>query len=260
MLAIAVDWSGDLVADGARKIWSAIVGTDGPPELVGGLGRHAVVEMLCRRAGDDPDLVVGIDCSFSLPAWFLRAHRYATAPDLWASAPVEEWLTLGAAPFWGRAGQRRPDDGRDPYRETERRIRAAGAPAKSTFQIGGAGAVGTGSLRAWSHLARLRAAGFAVWPFDPPRLPLVVEVYPRLCTGPVVKANVDARRAYLAREYPDLTAAVSATAAASEAAFDALVTALVMRSNSECLARLEPPDHADATLEGWVWVPGSTGR
>ena len=35
---------------------------------------------------------------------------------------------------------------------------------KSTFQIGGAGAVGTGSLRGMPHLLTLREAGCAVWP------------------------------------------------------------------------------------------------
>ena len=34
-------------------------------------------------------------------------------------------------------------------------------------------------------LRELQDAGFSVWPFDPPRLPLVVEIYPRWLTGPV---------------------------------------------------------------------------
>lgn len=259
MQLIAVDWSGDLDRDGAGKIWSAIVSDDGPPGLVGGLGRHAVVEMLGQRASDDPALVVGIDCSFSLPAWFLRARGYESAAELWASAPVEEWLIRGAVPFWGRPGQRRPADGHEPYRETERQVRRAGAPAKSTFQIGGAGAVGTGSLRAWAHLARLRAAGFAIWPFDAPRFPMVVEVYPRLCTGPVVKTRVADRQSFLERTYPDLPPAVSATAAASEDAFDALVTVLVMQQHAAAFTQMTPPDHPDAALEGWVWMPGSAG-
>jgi catechol 2,3-dioxygenase-like lactoylglutathione lyase family enzyme len=62
------------------------------------------------------------------------------------------------------------------------------------FQIGGAGAVGTGSLRGMQHLADLAHAGFSIWPFDRPGWPLAVEIYPRLFTPGVVKSRHRARR------------------------------------------------------------------
>ena len=42
---------------------------------------------------------------------------------------------------------------------------------------------------------RLRAAGFAIWPFDAPGPKTVIEIYPRLFTGPVVKRDAERRRA-----------------------------------------------------------------
>src|SRR5947207_2673911 len=73
-------------------------------------------------------------------------------------------------------------------RRTDRDVPGIGGiRPKSVFQIGGAGAVGTGSIRGMSLLKRLSDAGFAVWPFDSAQFPLVVEIYPRLLTGSVKK-------------------------------------------------------------------------
>ena len=68
---------------------------------------------------------------------------------------------------------------------------------KSGFKIADAGQVGTGSIRGIPYLTQLRAAGIAVWPFDPPTRPLVVEIYPRLLTGPIVKSSAVQRADYL---------------------------------------------------------------
>jgi hypothetical protein len=109
------------------------------------------------------------------------------------------------------------------------------------------GAVGTGSLRGWPVLRRLREAGFAVWPFDPPRLPAVVEIFPRLLTGPVVKSRRDARERYLAsRAWPP-------EAAVSEDAFDAAVSALVMSAHTASLATLPAEPDAQMRREGRIW-------
>ena len=62
----------------------------------------------------------------------------------------------------------------------ENRLHVAGFPAKSVFQLVGNGQVGRGSVRGMPHLARLRAEGFAIWPFDGARDRLVVEIYPSL--------------------------------------------------------------------------------
>ncbi|MFH4263722.1 hypothetical protein WAJ43_23025, partial [Acinetobacter baumannii] len=52
------------------------------------------------------------------------------------------------------------------------------AGAKPTFLLAGGGHVGTGSLRGMPFLAALRAAGYAVWPFDDAAGRTAVEIYP----------------------------------------------------------------------------------
>jgi hypothetical protein len=165
---------------------------------------------------------------------------------------AEALLKACEPPFWGRPGTRAQALGPG-LRETE-----AGAPAtpKSVFQIGGAGAVGTGSLRGMPHLADLADAGFAIWPFDDPRAPMAVEIYPRALTGPVLKSRHRARREYLARRFPDQDAVMRERAAGSEDAFDAAVSALVMARHREELAALPPvPPGSRLRLEGAIWTP-----
>ena len=48
-------------------------------------------------------------------------------------------------------------------------------------------------------LRELRAHGFAVWPFDEFALPLVIEIYPRILTGGVIKRSPEARAHFVAR-------------------------------------------------------------
>jgi hypothetical protein len=81
----------------------------------------------------------------------------------------------------------------------------------------------------------------------------VVEIYPRLLTGPVIKSRREARLTYLER-FPDLSPDHRATAASCEDAFDAAVSALVMAAN------LNPdllPVVSDVEMrqEGVIWHP-----
>jgi hypothetical protein len=259
---VAVDWSGRARGE-RRSIWLAEADPDG-----GDRGR-ALVRLECGRTRDevashlvdlsaaDSDLVVGIDCSFSLPAWFLGERGYATVADLWAAAEQdgEQWLTACEPPFWGHTGKSKPELP-EHFRATESAIAAVGGILpKSTFQISGAGSVGSGSIRAFPVLARLRGAGFAVWPFDEPRRPMVVEVWPRACTGRVVKSDPDARRTYVAARYPRLARGLRDATIMSEDAFDAAVTALVMAEHADALRSPAPPPDERARLEGWVWLP-----
>jgi len=86
-----------------------------------------------------------------------------------------------------------------------------------------------------------------VWPFDPPRLPMVVEIFPRLLTGPVVKSRQDARERYLrSRAWPP-------RAAVSEDAFDAAVSALVMSAHTAALTALPPELDPQMRREGRIW-------
>jgi alkylated DNA nucleotide flippase Atl1 len=100
-------------------------------------------------------------------------------------------------------------------------------------------------------LYRLAAAGFRIWPFDTAPPPLVVEIFPRLLTGAVRKNSQSERTRYLApiRMPPELRA----VAGASEDAFDAAVSALVMAAAVEELVAL--PEEQDYALEGKIWQP-----
>jgi hypothetical protein len=145
--------------------------------------------------------------------------------------------------------------------------RIAGIAPKSVFQIGGAGAVGTASLRGMPGLLVLREAGSRIWPYDEPSLkkPLVVEIYTRLMTGAVNKSSEAARTDYLAKKrrenamYAGLSRLVVAKARASEDAFDALVTAMVMTEHRGEFAVLRKTEDEVFRMEGRTWVPGLVG-
>jgi hypothetical protein len=256
---VAVDWSG--ARSGApRKIWRADARDGRLTRLSGGRGREQLVDELIADARAAPSMVVGLDFAFSMPGWFLDRLGVRTAPELWSLVRQqgERWLRTCEPPFWGRPGRPRPKLSATPpwVREAERSCPSVGGIApKSIFQIGGAGAVGTGSLRGMAALDDLRRAGFAIWPFDPPRLPLVVEIYPRLFTGPVAKSRIAARLACLQGGLGAAMGELAALAASSEDAFDAAVSALGMSAAVDELAALPATVDARRRLEGAIWRP-----
>lgn len=264
---LAIDWSGALAPAVQRRsiaVSSTAVRVD-TVTLRRGLLRSEVEAELATLGQSGAPVVAGLDFSFSLPMHFLDEQGCASAPELWArvEAEGERWLREpGHAHFWGRRkGERQPASHRAPqwlgYRACERSAALGGRLPASTFQVGGAGAPGTGSLRGMPMLARLRAAGWSVWPFDPPRLPMLVEIYPRLLTGPVVKSDAGARERYLSTKgYAALAGAVRAEAIAGEDAFDALVSALVMRRCASEFGRLCQATDRQTLLEGAIWRPG----
>jgi hypothetical protein len=299
---VGVDWSGDQGPGQRRKIWAGVwtaagssASSDGGKvSLESGRSRVELVEWLVELARETPRMVVGFDFSFSYPAWFLRELGIGSAPEFWqmvADGQGERWLHRDCEDgrFWGRVGPlrhgKKPAEfrGEQAHRmlrraETVLKVRAeiadplaaariAGIAPKSVFQIGGAGAVGTASLRGMPGLLRLREAGFRVWPFDAPSLkePLVVEIYTRLMTGAVTKSSEVARTAYLARKrresalYGGISPRVLAKARGSEDAFDALVTALVMVEHRGEFARLRRTEDEVFRMEGQTWVPGLVG-
>lgn len=260
MRIVAVDWSGSVRARG-RTTWVAEVGEDGEPVFLEcGRTANALGALLIEWATAQPDMVVGLDFAFSVPLWFLRERGYASAHELWRDAATNAaaWLTECPTPFWGRPPQRTrpalpPECGW--FRTTELLSGVAGISPKSVFQLGGAGAVGTGSLRGMALLARLHEHGFSVWPFDPPGMPCVVEIYPRALTGAVHKSQAQARRDYLdERDWPR-DPQMRTRAASTEDAFDAAVSAHEMWRHREQLRAL-PEAHDDTTcLEGAIWLP-----
>ena len=236
----AVDWSGRAVDD-HRHMWTAIVG-EGWLALEGGRDRRQVGDRLVDLALADPRLVVGLDFGFSLPLWFLAAQGLENGPEV-SEDLAESWLRECPPPFWGRRGRRR---GPEPQlRLTD----SAARTAKSVFQLGGAGSVGTGSLRGFPLLRRLRAEGFPLWPFDEPRLPLALEIFPRLLTGPVRKSRPGERRSYLLQRGWPVQAAVS------KDAFDAAVSAFRMHARADLLLGLAPERDPVYRREGRIWSP-----
>jgi hypothetical protein len=176
-----------------------------------------------------------------------------------AAADGERWLRECAPPFWGRAGTRRPAaDARRPLlRRTEAQARERGLRPLSTFQVGGAGAVGTGSVRGMALLGRWREAGAGVWPLDPaPGASgvLLAEVYPRAMTGPVVKSSPAARAAHVAAD-PRIPPGLRAQVCATEDAFDAALAALGMAEHVAELGSLAASTDATDRLEGRIWLP-----
>jgi hypothetical protein len=294
---VAVDWSGDKGPGQRKKIWAGVWTAETQEmTLEGGRTREELFAWLVEMARETPRMVVGIDCCFSFPGWFLEEHGCGTVFEFWqrvADGQGERWLAREGAEvarderFWG-APHKRPEqfcgeglhrsmrmtdlenkimprlEGGDP----ERAAKMFGITPKSPFQIGGSGSVGTGSLRAMPFLLRLREAGFRVWPFESAALgakgarPLLVEMYTRLLTGAVKKSNAEARREYLAAKkkgdaaYAGLSRGVVAKALESEDAFDALVCAVEMVRWRAEFAGLRATRDAVLKLEGETWRPG----
>lgn len=260
MRVLAVDWSGD-ARHADRRIRVAEAAPGRLVSVRGGLDRGGVGDLLLALAREPGPVVVGMDFSFGLPGWFAREHRCPTLPQVWALAAThgERWLRECPAPFWGRPRTRRPpaDAGRPLLRRTEQAARERGLRPLSTFQVGGAGAVGTGSIRGMALLGRWRDAGVGVWPLDPaPAVSgvLLTEVYPRAMTGPVVKSSAAARAAHVAAD-PRVPPGLRDDVVATEDAFDAALAALGMAEHVGELAALTASTDPTDRLEGRMWLP-----
>lgn len=251
---IAVDWSGR-AKGAAEAIWLARVDDGQLVELENGRERKEVVAAAIERARGDPRTIAGFDFAFSFPRWYCEANGWATGIEVWRAMRQrsEELLRSCEPPFWGREGTTAQKHG-DSYRKTDR---AVPGQAKSVFQIGGAGAVGTGSLRGMPHLVDLVEHGFSIWPFDAPDWPLAIEIYPRVFAPGVVKGRHRERLAHLERSFPEQRPVLLERAAGSEDAFDAAVSALAMSANIDALGRLpERPVGSAERIEGEIWAPG----
>jgi hypothetical protein len=254
---VAVDWSGDAHL-ARRRIFLAEARESGRlVRLEDGRNR---AEMTAHLLALPPETVIGLDFGFSFPAPFLDALGVHTAPEVWAMAAAcgEHWIAECRPPFWGRPGRPRQSGGAiPPFRRTELAVpRVAGIGPKSMFQIGGAGAVGTGSLRGMPLLHALHGAGARIWPYTSRgRGPTVVEIYPRLLTGPVHKSNAAARQGLLNTRYPIVSPTHRDLATRSEDAFDAAVSALVMLEHLADLQSLPAETDPNLQREGRIWHP-----
>ncbi|MDZ4772445.1 MAG: hypothetical protein SGI72_04845 [Planctomycetota bacterium] len=257
---IAVDWSGSMSAVRSR-LWLAESRRERWMRVECGYERSSVIRNLIASAARDPELVVGIDFSFSFPRWFMDEFGAQSAREMWeiVAREGESWLHECPEPFWGKPFMPCPARilGRNALRDTEQaQLLVGGIGPKSIFQIGGAGTVGTGSLRGMPYLRELQDAGFSIWPFDEPRLPMVVEIYPRYLTGRVHKSSAIARALYLQAHHAHESREMLDLAGCSEDAFDAAVSASCMQRfarDFESLARL-PRTELDR-MEGRIWSP-----
>lgn len=254
MGVIAIDWSG--AKRPKNKIWIAEASNGSLSRLEPVASREQALEQVVEQLARDSRTIVGLDFAFSMPAWFLYSLGVSSALELWkvAAEKGEGWLQECASPFWGRPGKRKPEL-QAHYRITEASLPGVnGITPRSCFQIGGAGAVGTGSIRGMPFLLKMRQAGFAIWPFDPPSSRIVVEIYPRILTGPVKKNSPECRAEYLNRYWPDLPPTLRRSAMNSEDAFDAAVSASVMQRHLDEFESLPVLDDS-FILEGQIWTP-----
>ncbi len=249
---IAVDWSGD--AHLARSRIYLAEATE-PGQLTRLEAGRTRAELTAHVLASNLT-AVGLDFGFAFPAAFMEQLGVRSAPDLWrlVAERGEAWIAACAPPFWGRPG--RPRTSMPQFRKTELAVpRTSGIGPKSMFQNGGAGAVGTGSIRGMPLLLALHAAGATIWPYVSGAAPVVVEIYPRLLTGPVRKANAAARRAHLDQRWPLLQPEFRERATNSEDAFDAAVSALVMIEHVADLSNLPAEQDPVFQREGRIWHP-----
>jgi hypothetical protein len=225
-------------------------------ELQSEMDRDEVVAAATSLALEVQRAAIGLDFGFSFPSWYCEQQRWQKARDVWkaVASDGEALLDECADPFWGRPGKQNPHGPERRFRRTEDELRAPGIAPKSVFQVGGAGAVGTGSIRGMPHLLSFDSSEFSIWPFDPPSSHQVVEIYPRLLTGKVVKRRRRARREHVRHLTDD--AAMVERAVCSEDAFDAAVSAIVMSRHKDELAGLTQAAPGSLyAIEGRIWAP-----
>ena len=220
---IAVDWSG---AKQPKGIWIAVV-RDG--DLAESRPCRTREDAVARVLAEPAPVVAGFDFSFSVPAWFAAELGCTTVDAVWAHAATdgEEWL-VPTPPFW-RTRCELPEDRR--FRRCERHF----PTAKSIFQCVGNGQVGPGSVRGMPLLADLRAAGFAIWPFDAAGTRTACEIYPSALRGLVPDAG------------PFTT----------NDERDAVCAALAMWAHRAEFGHLPAADDPVTRIEGDVWMPGA---
>jgi hypothetical protein len=223
---VAVDWSGARSVGAQRSGICVAISRGGDVEATAGRTRVETIDVVEALAAP---VVVGFDFSFGFPEWFARERGCATIADVWALAgrDGEAWLRP-MPPFW-RDRCDVPADRR--FRVCELDL----GPAKSIFQLVGDGQVGAGSVRGMPFLARLRANGFAIWPFDPPAARTALEIYPNRLRR-LLRAEAD-------RHYR------------SAHERDAVESVRVMWNCRASFADLTAATDPTTRIEGAVWMP-----
>jgi len=252
---LAVDWSGNAKKDDQRKkIQLARVenGVPHPPES--GRTRQEVCNYLIDGAKKDHNLVVGLDFAFSFPSWFLKEKHIPETVGLWEKSQNEGERWVRTYPFWWSRGSKKPTH---PFRKTEKQVKASGkGQPESVFKLVGSKQVGRGSVRGMPHLFQLHEAGFAIWPFDKPQLPMAVEIYPKILQkSQVTKTDPSSRESYIEKHHGHLPEEWRQKTVQNDDAFDAAVSALVMWEYFDELIRLPEVLDPEYRLEGIIWHP-----
>jgi precorrin-8X/cobalt-precorrin-8 methylmutase len=222
---IVVDWSANATPKlGRDSIWIAVHDRTGQVSVTNVATRRSAEAFLIAVFDADPALttLVGVDFSLGYPAGTAAALGLSGTPwsAMWAmladricdddrnsnnrfvvAAGLNEQLTGAASPFWGCprsvAGEHlattKPSTthGLAPFRRVEEALRAQGRRPFSSWQLLGAGAVGSQSLVGIPVLDRLRhryGDRLEVWPFttrlEPPLTAAgvitVAEVWPSM--------------------------------------------------------------------------------
>jgi hypothetical protein len=235
LTVIAVDWSGAKQQNLSCGIWLTAIRSGRIVHSQAAASRDEAVAYVVECP---PPVVAGLDFSFGVPEWFAREHACAAIADVWALAERdgERWLAP-TAPFWRDAGCAPLRERR--FRACEEALRARGYQPKSIFQLVGNGQVGAGSVRGMPLLARLRAAGFAIWPFDQAADRTVVEIYPSMLRKLVRHDDTDF---------------------ANEHERDAVLSAAAMWEHRASFASRARTTDPVALIEGEVWHPDATAR
>jgi len=259
MRILMVDWSGRKTRP-EQAIALAEVQDGRLLRVEKGRDREQVLAELLAMIADGQKTFIGLDFAFSLPAWFLEQRDW-TVDELW-SAETETWLRDCTPPFWGRPGIRKPAGDDDfHYRQTDQQVSINGIRPKSVFQIGGAGSVGSGSLRGFWILPLLRQAGTAIWPFDGAKHVTAAEVYPRAFTGPVVKGAANSRAQHLlACQDVARSDHVNQQMIDDEDCFDAGCTAMGLWAQRQQLTQLRATTDPRVMLEGEILTPKRLGQ
>lgn len=199
---VVVDWSANSTPKlGRDSIWIAVHDASDDSSIVNLPTRAAAIEFLTDLIETDPprSTLIGVDFSLGYPAgtaaalglvgaewsamWDLLADRI-TDDDRNANnrfsvaAELNRRLTGAAAPFWGcppsvrtdHLGGTKPSAATDlaEFRAVEQILRGRGARPFSSWQLLGAGAVGSQSLVGIARLHGLRrrlGERLHIWPF-----------------------------------------------------------------------------------------------
>jgi len=220
---IAVDWSG---ARRPKGIWLAAIRSGRLVESRAVATREEAVAYVTECT---PPMIAGFDFSFGVPEWFARDNGCADIDDVWdlAARAGDAWLAP-TPPFWR-------DRCEVPAPQRFRTCEARYPNAKSIFQLVGNGQVGAGSVRGMPLVATMRAAGIAIWPFDPPSERTAFEIYPSALRKHAPQHDVGPWQSNDER--------------------DAVVSARVLWDERETVATSRAATDPTIRLEGDIWAP-----